>query len=138
MIFSLLPKSLPGSLTGTLFLAISAMAFCQDLPPPQNPDELLRELDKIGKGNESRAQQRRADAISRIQSAAASPGSSLDLYLQALNETKYRNQPQEFFKWKQEHQEDINHASFRNAAHLQMCYLLLALKRSDHSLSVRA
>ena len=118
-------------LLGTVFLTTTRSLTAQDLPAPQNPDSLLQELDQITKNAETHEQQRRNEAISRIQSAAASPASSVDLYLVALDATKYRDKHQDFIDWKQKNQDTLRHPSFQNAAQLQLRYLLLGLQRSD-------
>lgn len=104
---------------------------CQDLPPPQNPAALLKELDQITKGAQSRDQQRRSEAISRIQAAASSPSSALEIYLTALDATKYADKHPDFLDWKQKNQDALRHPSFQNAAQLQLRYLLMGLQRSD-------
>jgi hypothetical protein len=104
---------------------------CQDLPPPQNPTALLKELDQITKGAESRDQQRRSEATSRIQAAASSPSSALEIYLTALDATKYTDKHQDFLDWKQKNQDALRHPSFQNAVQLQLRYLLLGLQRSE-------
>lgn len=76
-------------------------------------------------------QQRRTEAISRIQTAASSPGASLEFYLQALDNTKYLDKHQEFLDWKQKNQDVIRHPSYQNATQLQLRYLLIALQRSE-------
>lgn len=103
----------------------------QDLPPAQNTSALLRELDQITQRSGILGQKRRSEALSQIQSAAASPSSSADLYLAALDGTKYRDKHQEFLDWKQKNQETLHQASFQNAAQLQLRYLLLGLQRSE-------
>lgn len=104
---------------------------CQDLPTPQNPAALLKELDQIANGSQTLEQKRRTDAISRIQSASSSGTSSVELYLNALDATKYADKHQEFLDWKQKNQETFRHPSLQNAAQLQLRYLLLALQRSE-------
>lgn len=104
---------------------------CQDLPPPQNPTALLKELDQIANGSQALGQKRRTEAISRIQAASSSGISSVELYLNALDATKYADKHQEFLDWKQKNQEIFRHASFQNAAQLQLRYLLLALQRTE-------
>jgi len=129
MINHLLFARLP--LCGVLLLTSVVRLTAQDLPAPQNPTALLQELDQITKGAQTHEQQRRSEAISRIQSAAGSPSSSVDLYLAALDATKYRDKHQDFIDWKQKNQDTLRHPSFQNAAQLQLRYLLLGLQRSD-------
>ena len=104
---------------------------CQDLPPPQNPTALLKALDQIANGSQALEQKRRTDAISRIQAASSSGISSVEIYLNALDATKYADKHQDFLDWKQKNQETFRHASFQNAAQLQLRYLLLGLQRSE-------
>lgn len=118
-------------LLGTVLLATTSALLAQDLPAPQNPDALLRELDQITRSADTREQQRRGEAISRIQSASASPAASVELYLQALDGTKYLDKHQDFLDWKQKNQDVIRHSSYQNAAQLQLRYLLLGLQRSE-------
>lgn len=118
-------------LLGTVFLTTTRALTAQDLPAPQNPDSLLRELDQITKNAETHEQQRRNEAIIRIQSAASSPTTSVDLYLQALDGTKYLDKHPDFLDWKQKNQDVIRHPSYQNAAQLQLRYLLLGLQRSE-------
>jgi hypothetical protein len=114
-----------------VLLSSSLVLTAQDLPAPQNPDSLLRELDQITKNAETHEQQRRNEAISRIQSAASSPTASVELYLQALDGTKYLDKHSDFLDWKQKNQDVIRHPSYQNAAQLQLRYLLLGLQRSE-------
>jgi hypothetical protein len=72
-----------------LLLSVTVLT-AQDLPPPQNTEGLLKELDQISSGSQSLSQKRRAEAISRIQSASTSGASSVELYVSALENTKYR------------------------------------------------
>lgn len=118
-------------LLGTIFLAATNILTAQDLPAPQNREALLRELDQITKTAETHEQQRRSEAISRIQSAAASPSTSVELYLQALDGTKYLDKHQDFLDWKQKNMDVIRHSSYQNAAQLQLRYLLLGIQRSE-------
>jgi len=118
-------------LLGTVFIATTNILTAQDLPAPQNREALLRELDQITKTAETHEQQRRSEAISRIQSAAASPSASVELYLQALDGTKYLDKHQDFLDWKQKNQDVIRHSSYQNAAQLQLRYLLLGIQRSE-------
>ena len=118
-------------LLGTVFIATTNILTAQDLPAPQNREALLRELDQITKTAETHEQQRRHEAISRIQSATASPATSLELYLQALDNTKYLDKHQDFLEWKQKNQDIIRHVSYQNAVQLQLRYLLLGLQRSE-------
>jgi hypothetical protein len=123
-------------LCAALLLSTTAGLRAQDLPAPQNPSALLQELDQITKGAETHELQRRNEAISRIQSAAASPSSALDLYLAALEATKYRDKHQDFVDWRQKNQNTLHHTSFQNAAQLQLRYLLLGLQRSEQHDSI--
>lgn len=125
------PHSMRIFLLGTVFLATTNILKAQDLPAPQNREALLRELDQITKTAETHEQQRRSEAISRIQSAAASPSASVELYLQALDGTKYLDKHQDFLDWKQKNQDVIRHSSYQNAAQLQLRYLLLGIQRSE-------
>jgi hypothetical protein len=118
-------------LLATIFLTTASWLAAQDLPAPQNPAALLRELDQITKNAETHESQRRAEAISRIQSAASSPASSVELYLQALDGTKYLDKHADFLDWKQKNQDVLRHSSYQNAAQLQLRYLLLGLQRSE-------
>ena len=114
-----------------MILATTAHLAAQDLPPPQNTDALLKELEQISSGSQSLSQRRRAEAISRIQSASASGATSVELYVTALDSTKYRENHPAFIEWRQKNQESQRHPSFQNAAQLQLRYLLLGLQRSD-------
>jgi len=114
-----------------MILAPTARLAAQDLPPPQNTDALLKELEQISSGSQSLSQRRRAEAISRIQSASASGATSVELYVTALDSTKYRENHLAFIEWRQKNQESQRHPSFQNAAQLQLRYLLLGLQRSD-------
>ena len=118
-------------LLGIVSLATTTVLTAQDLPSPQNPAALLRELDQISKNSETQEQQRRNEAINRIQSAAASPAASVELYLQALDGTKYLDRHADFLDWKLKNQDVIRHTSYQNAAQLQLRYLLLGLQRSE-------
>ena len=104
----------------------------QDLPPPQNAPEILRELDKVGQGAKSKLDNRRSAAISQIQAAANSAPASVDLYLKSLENTKYLETHQDFVDWTRKNQELLHSISFQNAAQLQMRYLALALHRDEH------
>ena len=115
----------------TLLITATTGLAAQDLPPPQNPNALLRELEQFIKGAENHEQRRRLEAISRIQSAAQSPAAALELHLQALAGTKYLDKHQDFLDWKQKNQEVLRQPSYQNAAQLQLRYLLLGLQRSD-------
>jgi hypothetical protein len=113
-----------------LLLSVTVLT-AQDLPPPQNTEGLLKELDQISSGSQSLSQKRRAEAISRIQSASTSGASSVELYVSALENTKYRESHPAFIDWRQKNQDGLHHSSFQNAAQLQLRYLLLGLQRSD-------
>lgn len=102
----------------------------QDLPSPQNTETLLKELDQISLGTQSLSQKRRAEAISRIQSASSSGASSVEFYITALDNTKYLENHPALIEWKLKNQEDLHHPSFQNAAQLQLRYILLGLQRS--------
>ncbi len=114
-----------------MILATTARLAAQDLPPPQNTDALLKELEQISSGSQSLSQRRRAEAISRIQSASASGATSVELYVTALDSTKYRENHPALIEWRQKNQESQRHPSLQNAAQLQLRYLLLGLQRSD-------
>jgi hypothetical protein len=115
----------------TVILSPVSRVTAQDAPAPQNKTALLQELDKITSGSETIVRKRRAEAISRVQSASSSGGAAVELYLNALDNTRYREKHQEFIDWRQKNQDCLRHASFQNAAQLQLRYLLLALQRSD-------
>lgn len=108
---------------------LSLMA--QDLPAPQNKATLLQELDKIAAGSDALTQRRRNEAISRVQAASSSGSAAVELYVNALDNTKYRDNHQDFVDWRLKAQSQLHHPSFENAAQLQLRYLLLALQRSD-------
>ena len=112
-------------------LCPAVLLAAQDLPPPQNTEALLRELDKIDSGSQSLSQKRRAEAISRIQSASSSGPTAVELYVTALDNTKYLENHPAFIEWKQKKQDDLHHSSFQNAAQLQLRYILLGLQRSE-------
>jgi hypothetical protein len=113
-----------------LLLSVTLLT-AQDLPPTQNTEALLKELDQISSGSQSLSQKRRAEAISRIQAASASGASSTEFYVTALENTKYRENHPAFIDWRQKNQDVNHHSSFQNAAQLQLRYLLLGLQRSD-------
>ncbi|MFZ4387057.1 MAG: hypothetical protein ACOYOI_02705 [Chthoniobacterales bacterium] len=114
-----------------MILAPTARLAAQDLPPPQNTDALLKELEQISSGSQSLSQKRRIEAVSLIQSASASGPTSVELYVTALDNTKYRENHQGFIDWKQKNQDDLRHPSYQNAVQLQLRYLLLGLQRSE-------
>jgi hypothetical protein len=103
----------------------------QDLPPPPNAAEILRELDKVSQGSKFKAQNRRNAAISQIQAAANSPTAAVDLYLRALENTKYLENHQDYVDWNRKNQELLHSISFQAAAQLQMRYLAMALARDE-------
>lgn len=113
-----------------LIIPIAALA-AQDLPPPQNREDFLKELDQVENGSLTLTQKRRAEAITRIQSACGSGSSSIELYLNALDNTKYRENHPGFVEWRQKNQEILHSASYQNAAQLQLRYLLIALQRTE-------
>ncbi len=125
--------SLPGRvpLACALLLTATTGLAAQDLPPPQNSEALLSELEQFTKSAENHEQRRRLEAISKIQLAAQSPAAALELHLQALAGTKYLDKHQDFFDWKQKNQDILRQTSYQNAAQLQLRYLLLGLQRSD-------
>lgn len=132
IILPLRPHSLVALAMGTALFPLLAVSLpAQDLPPPQNPSVLLGELDQLAKGSTTVEQRRRNEAISRIQAAASSPSASLELYLAALDATKFSDKHLDFLEWKKKNQELLRHASYQNAAQLQLCYLLLGLRRSE-------
>jgi hypothetical protein len=123
--------SIPILLLTAVFLAMTSALTAQDLPPPQDAPSLLQELERIEKGASSLTERRRSEAISRIQSAAASPSAALELHLAATDAVKYSDRHQEFLDWKQKNQETLRNSSFQNAAQLQLRYLLIGLQRND-------
>ena len=125
------PRLHPLAKTLFLLLISAGCLTAQDLPPPQNTDALLKELEQITSSSQSLSQRRRAEAISRIQSASTSGASAVELYVTALDNTKYRENHPAFIEWRQKNQDDLHHPSFQNAAQLQLRYLLLGLQRSD-------
>lgn len=127
----LLAKGLTQLLLLPCLLIQAPRLAAQDLPPAQNADVLLKELEQITSNSQSLTQRRRADAISRIQSASASGASAVELYVTALDNTKYRENHQGLIEWRQKNQDNLHHSSFQNAAQLQLRYLLLGLQRSD-------
>ena len=128
-----LPQSAYIAAALTVILSSVSRVTAQDAPAPQNKTALLQELDKITSGSETIVRKRRAEAISRVQSASSSGGAAVELYLNALDNTKYREKHQEFVDWRQKNQDNLRHASFQNASQLQLRYLLLALQRSDQN-----
>jgi hypothetical protein len=114
-----------------ILLLSATLLSAQDLPPPQNTEALLKELDQITSSSQSLLQRRRVEAISRIQSASISGAASVELYITALENTKYRESHPSFIDWRRKHQDNHRHPSFQNAAQLQLRYLLLGLQRSD-------
>ena len=114
-----------------LLLLPPAWLTAQDLPAPQNKAALLQELDKIASGSDALTQKRRSEAISRLQTASSSGSAAVELYVSALDNTKYRDNHQDFIEWRLKKQNELHHPSFQNAAQLQLRYLLLALQRSD-------
>lgn len=103
----------------------------QDLPPPQNATEILKELDKVDQGAKSKVENRRSAAISQIQGAGNSGSAAVDLYLKALANTKFLESPQDYVEWTRKNQELLHSLSFQNAAQLQMRYLAMALRRDE-------
>lgn len=103
----------------------------QDLPTPPNAAEILRELDKVDQGAKFKEQNRRNAALSQIQSAANSAPAAVDLYLKALENTKYLETHQDYVDWSRKNQDLLHSISFQNAAQLQMRYLAMALQRDE-------
>ena len=101
----------------------------QDLPAPANPAEILRELDQAASGSTVKDQGRRSAAISRTQASSGSGSAAVEFYVTALENTKYRENHQEFMDWRTKNQEALRNVSLQNAAMLQLRYLLLALQR---------
>ncbi len=114
-----------------LLLTPASQLAAQDLPPPPDKTALLQELDRVTLGSQSFVQKRRADAIARIQAASSSGNNSVDLYLAALDGTKYRENHQGLVEWRMKNQDTLHNPSFQNAAQLQLRYLLIGLQRSD-------
>ena len=113
----------------SLFWLTAAIA--QDLPIPQNSTEILKELDKIDQRSKSNENNRRSAAISQIQAAANSAPAAVDLYLRALENTKYLESHQDYVDWSRKNQELLHSISFQSAAQLQMRYLAMALQRDE-------
>lgn len=103
----------------------------QDLPPPQNITEILRELDRVDQGAKLKEDNRRSAAITQIQAAANSGPAAVDLYLRSLENTKYLESHQDYVDWSRKNQELLHSISFQNAAQLQMRYLAMALQRNE-------
>lgn len=110
---------------------LSSQGRSQDLPPPNNTNAILRELDQVASGSKNRFLSRLSGAISQIQSASGTGSSALDFYLRALENTKYLEKHQDFQEWQKRHQDDLRDVSLQNAAQLQLRYLLLALQRTQ-------
>lgn len=123
-------KLLPYLVLALLVAPILPTSLAQDLPPP-NTAVLLKELDQIASGVQNKIQSRRDSALSQIQAASSSGGSAVDFYLHALENTKYRENHQEFVDWRRKNEELLRSISLQNAAQLQLRYLVLALQRSD-------
>lgn len=107
------------------------VTIAQDLPPPQNATEILKELDKVHEVAKSKVESRRSAAISQIQGAGNSGTTAVDLYLKALANTKFLESPQDYVEWTRKNQELLHSLSFQNAAQFQMRYLAMALRRDD-------
>ena len=103
----------------------------QDLPPPQNTTEILRELDRVDQGAKLKEDNRRSAAITQIQAAANSGPAAVDLYLRSLENTKYLESHQDYVDWSRKNQELLHSISFQSAAQLQMRYLAMALQRNE-------
>ena len=96
-----------------------------------NTAAILKELDQVTSKASDRIETRRSHALSQIQSAAGSGSSAVNLYVSALENTKYKETHQEFLDWMKKNQEILRNNSMQNAAQLQLRYLALALQQTD-------
>lgn len=118
-----------------LFLIVLAATFgstvAQDAP--LNTNSILKELDQVDATAKNQVSSRRSAALSKIQSASSSSSSAVELYLQALDATKYGDKHSDFVEWRQKNAEFLRSNQFQTAAQLQLRYLTLALQRSEQN-----
>ena len=125
------PPQLRGIFLASLILGICARSLAQDVPPPANTAALLKELDQVSLGTKSKVQCRRSSAISQVQGACSSGPAAAEYFATALNNTKYREKPQDFADWRRKNQDVLMNLAYQDSALLQLHYLLLALRRSE-------
>jgi hypothetical protein len=110
---------------------MASTAFSQDAPPV-NPSALLKELREIKTRQEGMAKTQRAQLIQKINAASSSPAAAMDLYLQAMRDTKFEGQNNEsvqFLGWKKKQADNLKSKGFREALRLHLSYLSLTLQR---------
>ncbi|MEI6323725.1 MAG: hypothetical protein WCP60_11580 [bacterium] len=100
---------------------------------PINTNSILKELDQVDANAKNQVSSRRSASLSKIQSASSSTSSAVELYLQALDATKYGDKHSDFVEWRQKNAEFLRSNQFQTAAQLQLRYLLLALQRSEQN-----
>ena len=117
------------------FAAALASSIAQDAAP-LNTNSILKELDQVDTLAKNQVSSRRSAALSKIQTASGSGTSAVELYLQALEATKFADAEKhpEFVKWRLKKDADyLRSNQFQTAAQLQLRYLTLALQRSEQN-----
>lgn len=102
-------------------------------PSPQANADQLKQLDQLAETCRAKLQTKRFFAQSETQAASISPSASIIFYLKALQATRYHDNPQGFADWKKKNEGIITSLPFQTATMLQLRYLVLALKRVDHT-----
>jgi len=102
-------------------------------PSLQGNADQLKQLDQLAETCRAKLQTCRFFAMSEAQAASASAGASVAFYLKALQGTRYQNNPQGFADWRKKNEGIISSMPFQTATMLQLRYLVLALKRVDHT-----
>jgi len=113
-----------------IFLGICGSLRSQDLPPP-NKQDLLKQLDQVAAQSQNRNQKRRSAAISAISSQSSSGAGAVDLYLRALDGTRFKTNHPAFIDWNRQNDRLLHTISFQTAVLLQLRYIILALHRDD-------
>ena len=126
-----LSPQIRGLLLTALLLGATAVSMAQDVPPPANAAAILKELDQVSLGAKSKVQSRRSAAISQVQLASSAGPAAAEFFATALNNTKFREKPQDFAEWRRKNQDVLMNLSYQDAALLQLRYLVLALQRSE-------
>lgn len=99
--------------------------------PESSKEMVLKELSALEAGQASLREHRMADAKAVVKNSLLSGPAAVDLIVDSLEKTRFRNQPLEFQEWRKKHQELLHNQAFEKAAQFQLRYLLMALSARD-------
>jgi len=117
----------------TIVMALSGTVCAFADSQTVNTDALLKELQSIKNQQQNTIKVQREKIIQLFQSAASSPGSALDLYMQAVEATRFDGQNHEitqFREWRKKQADKLKDKGFQEALRLHLVYLVLTLENA--------